>query len=315
MWNKLLITLLLTLSGAISACGPTSYVSLFPEPTPTPPNGFIDLNELAPPSRQILKFPSLSADGHILVAIRNRYSQDESWGRLFVIDTDNAQVLFNTEDEERWESFAVSPDGEQIATCDGTDIYLVDWKVGTTTYLTSGCWSAWSPDGNRLAYVLYNDDLIQIRVRDLATNMEEIVYESPSAQKFLGQLVWSPTQDKLAFVQTMESSSRTIYTLCTVDADGSNYREITDHSQKVYSFTFTPDGNKFLYIDGYSPDSIRMVDLEGQYYRFEFHVSGLEEIALSSFGNKIVYQTRYGLLITDTETAFGENFWKTKPRS
>ena len=204
----------------------------------------------------------------------------------------NGNLYYVVQQNAAGNILAVSPDGEQIATCDGTDIYLVDWKVGTTTYLTSGCWSAWSPDGNRLAYVLYNDDLIQIRVRDLATNMEEIVYESPSAQKFLGQLVWSPTQDKLAFVQTMESSSRTIYTLCTVDVDGSNYREITDHSQKVYSFTFTPDGNKFLYIDGYSPDSIRMVDLEGQYYRFEFHISGLEEIALSSFGNKIVYQTR-----------------------
>lgn len=300
----LIIVLLFT--AGTSACGPGPFGGLFPEPTPTPPNGFTNLYDLTPPE-QFLKRPALSADGHILAAIGGISREDTTYGQIFVIDTENNQVLYST-GEKAWISLALSFDGKRIAACSEEQTSLIDWEIGTTTFLTNGCWPTWSPDSTQIAYVFYTPESNQIKIRDLATNSEKLIYEYPSSTAFMGELAWSPTGNRLAFTTHDLLADNSSTSLNIINIDGSGFQNITGASQYVVSPHFSPDGNKLLYVDWSRLTTIRVIDVEGQCHQLE-SPKGLRTVALSSDGNKIALSTIYGLLVADTEAAFGQDFW------
>jgi Tol biopolymer transport system component len=304
MRHGYLVVMLLLVWG-ISGCGPGPFGGLFPDPTPTPPNGFVNLSGLTP-REQFLKYPALSADGDILAAMGGLSREEPTFDRLFVIETGDNQVVFNTAEEKAWISLAISFDGKRIAACADQQIYLVDWKTDTTTYLTDGCWPTWSPSGTHLAYVLYTADRQQIRIRDLTTDVEDIIYDAPSTPFFLGDLVWSPTASKLAFAMAQDSQVTHLY---TANIDGSDLHKIplADPSQLTSGPHFSPDGNKLLYVE-LTSQYLRVADSGGPCRRFGPPVPGIGQSAMSPGGSRIAFGTNYGLMLADTETAFGKDF-------
>lgn len=289
--------------GGVNACSPGPFGGLFPEPTPTPPDGFVNLYGLTPPE-QFLKFPAFSADGHVLAAIGGSLREETTFGRLFVIDADNVKVLFSTE-EKAWVSLAISFDGKRVAACADQQIFLVDREVGTTTFLTDGCWPTWSPDGKHIAYVLYTTDQQQIRIRDLATDAENVIYDAQPTPRFIVDLTWSPMGDRLAFTMAHDSPIAELY---TININESDLHKMTDSSQPMISPNFSPNGSKLLYVEQISP-YLRVSDLEGKCHRLVPPVPGLLRVAISPEGTNIAFDTIYGLLIADTKTALGMDFW------
>ncbi|MEJ2748749.1 MAG: hypothetical protein P8183_12725 [Anaerolineae bacterium] len=298
MWHRMLISVLFLMVGSISACG-LNQIS-------KPPDGFIDLNDITQPE-QFLKMPALSNDGQFIAALGGISQEEPSIEQLIIIDIADQKVIFSTEDEF-WVSLAISSDGKKVAACKNQQIFLIDLDTRKTSYLTDGCWPTWSPDGQRLAFVLITPDNKQIRVRDLATGIDEVVYESTST--FIGYLDWSPKQDKIAFSMHVNSN---LLKLHTINIDGSGFIKLTNSPHSVVSPKFSPEGDKILYVDWNAPldagTYLQIVDLEGYCHRIESPVSGLRYISLSPDGNTIAFGTIHGLLISNTEVALGKNFW------
>lgn len=302
MWQRKLIPMLF-LIGIISACSPGAFDRLFQEPIP---DGFTELGDLTQ-QEQFLKMPDLSYDGQFLAALGGYSREEPSHEQLFIIDTIDPKILFRSENG-LWESLAISSNGKRVAVCKNWQIFLIDLEAETITYLTDGCWPAWSPDGQRLAFVLKIPDNKQIRIRDLRTNSEEVIYDCTST--FVGYLDWSPIQDKLAFSMTINSS---LLKLHTINIDGGDIRMVTKAPQSAVTPNFSPSGDKILYVDWNAPlesgTYLQVADLEGHCHRIIPPVPGIRYISLSPDGNKIAFGTINGLLLANTEIALGEAFW------
>ena len=102
-------------------------------------------------------------------------------------------------------------------------------------------WPAWSPDGNRLAYVAEADGFHQIFVRDLATGAERRV--TADARDHI-QPAWAPDGTRLAYVRAKPSRGR----LEPNDLDGW-YNEQGD----IWSVELASGEESRLIEDGFGP--------------------------------------------------------------
>ena len=99
---------------------------------------------------------------------------------------------------------------------------------------------AWSPDGNYLAYVVFEQDHAVVYVQSMLTRQRIAAAnfaESDSAP------AWSPDGRQLAFVLTKDGSSN-IY---LVQPDGSELQQITSGDQIDTEPHFAPDGQHLIF--------------------------------------------------------------------
>jgi Tol biopolymer transport system component len=193
-------------------------------------------------------------------------------GDLFVMNTDGSQTRLTHGDASGWEG-SLSPDGTQVVydrfvsnTANGVDastrgLYVVDVSGSPPRLLaasTSVCtalscvgsslaYPEWSPDGSRIAYADYRDDLgrdeIWIMNSD-GTNQRRIVTLAacPGATQGTGctdSVAWSPDGSQVAF-----HSAGGIY---TARANGSGLHLISSTGgQPVWS----PDGSLIAFTRG-----------------------------------------------------------------
>jgi dipeptidyl aminopeptidase/acylaminoacyl peptidase len=128
---------------------------------------------------------------------------------------------------------AVSRDGRVAWT---SDIWLkVDGKV-----ITGGQWPAWSPSGDRLAYVRGDG----LWVRDMRTGGERSVAEVPTFHPFTQAHVttpsWSPDGREIAFVGPG-------FKISVARADGSAVRKLTSGPDRQVSPAWSPDGDRIAF--------------------------------------------------------------------
>lgn len=164
---------------------------------------------------------------------------------LFTLNRDNTNLVQLTNTPEKGEAYpAWSPDGQKIAYLDRT-IYLINTDGSNPNalfeyketfkinyYPRGGQLMNWSPDGKKIAFV---KDLRGICV--INADGTNLIFIATSADTWIPS--WSPDSKKLAF--------KTRFNIYTVNADGTDLRDLT-LSTSLYSLpSWSPDGSKIAF--------------------------------------------------------------------
>ena len=124
---------------------------------------------------------------------------------------------------------------------------------------------AWSPDGNRIAYVSFEQKKPVIYVQTLSTSQRRVLANFPGSNS---SPAWSPDGRRLAIVLTRDGNSQ-IY---TISAEGGAPIRISNSSFIDTEPNFSPDGRWILFTSdrGGSPQIYRMPASGGPAERMTF---------------------------------------------
>jgi Tol biopolymer transport system component len=306
----------------LSRCGPSPTLSkLFAGPSPTPPPGFVDLDRFA--YGKYLDRPSLSSDGSYLAARGGSYRGSDI-NQLFVFDLQGPQLVFSTE-EELWHIVSISPSNDSVA-ASGTfsdrstrlGIYLVSLNGQMLSRLADGNFPTWSPSGRSLAYAVQTAGATdptcrrQIRILDLSSVTEETVFDAACDGVFL-DVAWSPQEKSLAFAEARGNLGSDDWwaDLSVLELDTGDVSIIRTSSHFIVSVNYSPRGDRILYLSSnlVEGDFLVVVDLDGSCHRLDVPLEYVREVELSSDGSKIAFTTSHGLLVAETASALGDDFW------
>lgn len=175
---------------------------------------------------------------------------------------------------------------------------------------------AWSPDGNTLAYVSFEQGRAMVYAQSLLTQKRVLLAALPGSNS---APAWSPDGQQLALVLTHEGTSQ-IY---LVRPDGSGLRRISYSDTIDTEPTFTPDGRYLLFTSdrGGSAQIYRMPVSGGSAERLTFEGSNNFSPRLSPDGKSFVFAHYTGgkfyIAVQDFETRqvqiLTPGGWEKKP--
>ncbi len=175
---------------------------------------------------------------------------------------------------------------------------------------------AWSPDGNTLAYVSFEQGRAMVYAQSLLTQKRILLAALPGSNS---APAWSPDGQQLALVLTHEGTSQ-IY---LVRPDGSDLRRISYSDTIDTEPTFTPDGRYLLFTSdrGGSAQIYRMPISGGSAERLTFEGSNNFSPRLSPDGKSFVFAHYTGgkfyIAVQDFETRqiqiLTPGGWEKKP--
>jgi Tol biopolymer transport system component len=176
---------------------------------------------------------------------------------LYVANADGSRIRLTSDGGSTGGSF--SPDGKSVAfTRANEGLYVVDAKGGSPRLIAKSYWAwwldspAWSPDGSRIAYMVY-----------LEAGPEPINYEiwtmnpdgtNPRLLVGLGEcggggcsggLTWSPDGSMLAFHSMRDNLVTRTRAIYVVHADGSGLRRINNDGAEP---SWSPDGSRLAFV-------------------------------------------------------------------
>ncbi|MCI0396843.1 MAG: hypothetical protein L0322_18145, partial [Chloroflexi bacterium] len=134
---------------------------------------------------------------------------------------------------------------------------------------------------------------------------------------YIANVVWSPDGRLLAFIMDEDRSSYSP-DLYVLDLENESIQQITNN-QPIISLNFSPDSSKILYLADSTPGTsggfhLYVTDLEGNCQQLPDPqiMNSIRTVTLSPNGEWIAFYTnRDGVLIAETETALGSDFWNT----
>jgi TolB protein len=148
---------------------------------------------------------------------------------------------------------------------------------------------AWSPDGEKLAYVSFEKKKPIIYVQTLKTGTRQALASFKGSNS---APTWSPDGKKLAIVLTRDGRSQ----LYLINADGSNLQRWSDSSGIDTEPDFSPDGKWIIFTSdrGGSPQIYRMPAVGGAGQRITFEGSYNVSPQFSPDGKSFVFIQRSG---------------------
>ncbi|MCP5419352.1 MAG: Tol-Pal system beta propeller repeat protein TolB [Gammaproteobacteria bacterium] len=148
---------------------------------------------------------------------------------------------------------------------------------------------AWSPDGNRLAYVSFEGRHMQIVVQDIYSGARSVVASFPGIN---GAPAWSPNGQRLAFALSRDGNPE-IY---VYNLTGGGLLRVTNNSAIDTEPAWTPDGNNILFTSdrGGSPQIYEVSAAGGQPRRLTFEGDYNARPSVSSDGRYMAMVQRRG---------------------
>ena len=163
---------------------------------------------------------------------------------------------------------------------------LAFWRVSSGEATHDGA-PAWSPDGNRIAFLAERANQTDLYVMDADGTSRRQLTATPAQE---GAPAWSPDGTLIAFESDRDGNME-IYLM---DASGQNVRRLTNHPATDQSPSWSPDGKQIVFIsnrerraesDVYvmAPDGrdLRRLTTAGDNWAPQFAPSG-QEIALQN---------------------------------
>jgi len=181
---------------------------------------------------------------------------------LCAMNADGSQTRLTGDGLTREGSF--SPDGTKVVFSRVADdgLYVVDAKGGTPHLITKATANvgsvAWSPDGSRIAYIVYWDPPMTFGIWTVnpdGTDPRQLVVDprdcGGGACSAGGGLAWSPDGSMLAFHSRPGSGGSVPSGIYVVHADGSGLHRITGDGVQP---SWSPDGKRiaFTRYDGFA---------------------------------------------------------------
>ncbi|MDQ3392790.1 MAG: DPP IV N-terminal domain-containing protein [Bacteroidota bacterium] len=146
-------------------------------------------------------------------------------------EADMGQIIFSSDRTGFWEIFAMDSKGENIRQIT---------NFGTETYNFMN--PAISPDGNFIVFKkdgnIFKLSIDGDEIKQLTEIEPEMVYTEPS---------WSADGSKIVFVR-VDGYEDVVF---TVNADGTDLKELPISAMYLLSPCFSPDGNKVLFVKDY----------------------------------------------------------------
>jgi TolB protein len=148
---------------------------------------------------------------------------------------------------------------------------------------------AWAPEGDRLAYVSFEQRKPVIYVQTLSTGKRRAVANFRGSNS---SPAWSPDGRRLAVVLTLDGSSQ-IY---LINADGSGVARVTNSANIDTEPNFSPDGQSIIFTSdrGGSPQVYRMPVAGGAVERLTFDGNYNVSPRYSPDGKSFVFVQRSG---------------------
>ena len=211
---------------------PTQAPTATPSPTPTPAGPTIIPLGLAPP------VPGSCGDGTydtpVLVTGLLGGNNSPSWR------SDCAEIAY----VQNAGVSVMKRDGEHLR-----DLYR--YEHGGSVAASAASWTAWSPDGTRLALAAENlgsDDPYRSRhiwvIEADGSNMAQLT----SGPQWDNSPSWSPDGNQIVFHRRIFEGDSYIV---TIDVDGSNETPLTAGFPEDYGPSWSPDGATIGYVTGY----------------------------------------------------------------
>jgi TolB protein len=147
----------------------------------------------------------------------------------------------------------------------------------------------WSPDGNRLAYVSFENRRMQIIVQDVYSGARQVIASYPGIN---GAPSWSPDGQRLAFALSRDGNPE-IY---VASLSGGGLLRLTNNSAIDTEPVWTPDGNSIIFTSdrGGGPQLYRVSAAGGQPQRLTFEGDYNARPALSPDGRYLAMVHRRG---------------------
>ena len=146
---------------------------------------------------------------------------------------------------------------------------------------------AWSPDGQRLAYVSFESRKPEVRVHELSSGRRRLVASFPGSNS---APAWAPDGRTLAVTLTRTGNSQ----LYTIDANGGEPRRITQSSGIDTEPVYSPDGRFIYFVSdrGGAPQIYRVAPSGGTPERVTFSGSYNISPAISPDGRWLAFISR-----------------------